>query len=276
MPLTNPVEPCAEYAERFYDLVVGDSDDEARQAFARHCVDCAPCAAALADVQAVVGLAMQPLPELPADYWSAFASRIDERLAADGASAALPARDRTALPHRMRRASGLWSRTVARVALGAVLLAFGIAIGRGLAPSPEGQETGMAILQPASLDLRTMQYLQRSGVLLQGLANFEAGLDDPAGIDLPSRREAARALLDEAAELNDALDAEERRQLRALMTDLERVLLQIANMEADVDLPSIELVQRGVDQGALLLKINLARMRMVEARVATGSPPTEL
>ena len=52
------------------------------------------------------------------------------------------------------------------------------------------------------------------------------------------------------------------------MTDLEVILLQIANLETEYDLPTIEMVKSGVDRRGVLLKINIEEMRKNESQSA--------
>jgi hypothetical protein len=46
-----------------------------------------------------------------------------------------------------------------------------------------------------------------------------------------------------------------------LITDLELILLQIANLESEYNIPEIEMVKSGVDRRGILLKINIEEMR---------------
>jgi len=60
--------------------------------------------------------------------------------------------------------------------------------------------------------------------------------------------------------------------LRLLVSDLEVILLQIANLESEHNLSTIEMVQSGVDRRGILLKINLEEMRQTE----THYPPSDV
>ena len=50
-------------------------------------------------------------------------------------------------------------------------------------------------------------------------------------------------------------------QIYNLISDLEVILLQIANLESEYNLPAIEMVKNGVDRKGILLKINIEEMR---------------
>lgn len=128
---------------------------------------------------------------------------------------------------------------------------------------------GRTPVQTVSLETRAERYLDRSKVLLLGLVNLEPEAQDPALFNLSRRQEVARELIDESDALKDELADGDQRLLRALIEDLEVILLQIANIEAGHDVPAIEMVKSGVDRRAILLKINLTEMRRTE----TGGQP---
>ncbi|MEZ4699682.1 MAG: hypothetical protein R2834_05090 [Rhodothermales bacterium] len=262
-------EPCKEYEDRLYAALFDEVDDTARAEVDVHRAGCPACDTAYRQAEAAVHLVTRHAPELPDEaYWDTYYDRLQARLAAAPATASRADR----APARRR-----WQPAVLRIAAVAVILLLGVLIGRSTVERrPVGpSEPDPGIIQ-ASLDAQTVRYLDRTNVLLLGLVNFDPVEDDPAGINLPARQRMARSLLEETVALNEALDPSERLMLRELMADLERVLLQIANLETSVDLPSIELVQRGVDQNALLLKINLARMRVVEQQAVQAPIPTTL
>ena len=60
--------------------------------------------------------------------------------------------------------------------------------------------------------------------------------------------------------LKDDLTDANRRKLYQLVSDLEVILLQIANLESQNDLPAVEMIRSGVDRRGILLKINLEEM----------------
>jgi anti-sigma factor RsiW len=117
--------------------------------------------------------------------------------------------------------------------------------------------------EASTLETRTTRYLERSKVLLLGLVNLEPAQE--AVLDLSSRQTVARELVREAGTLKTELSQADQALLRTLVADLELILMQIANLEAGIDVPAIELVKSGVDRRAVLLKINLAEMQQAEA-----------
>ncbi len=158
------------------------------------------------------------------------------------------------------------------------LVLIGIFIGRqwGVAPVDTpvpGHQTTQSdpLLTSVQLSEKTHQYLGKSKTLLLGLVNFDVEEDDPAFINLVQQQQVAEELVLEAALLKGELNGNNEQQLSTLVEELELILLQIANLELNEDVPSIELIQRGVNQGALLLKINLEEMKLSEQQSSEDS-----
>ena len=125
---------------------------------------------------------------------------------------------------------------------------------------------------------QTQRYLDRSSVLLMGLVNFDAETDGTTVLNLDHKREIAGSLVQDAAIIKASLDGNQDAQLRMLIEELEKILLQIANLEAQQDLPGIEMIQAGIEGRALLLKINLESMKITDQvpRKEYAAPALEL
>jgi hypothetical protein len=105
---------------------------------------------------------------------------------------------------------------------------------------------------------RAAQLLERSKILLIGIVNddFEAARSS----DLARQRKVSRSLLQETRALQTDLSGSPDRRLQQLLQQLELVLLQIANLEIEHDLSSVDLVREGIDREGLLLKINIEEL----------------
>ena len=97
---------------------------------------------------------------------------------------------------------------------------------------------------------------------LVGIVNLEPDEDSTYSTDLSAQRKMSRELIQQAPVIRANLKGPERRRLTQLVSDLELILLQIANLEAENDVPEIELVKSGVDRKGVLFKINVEQMRM--------------
>jgi len=148
--------------------------------------------------------------------------------------------------------------TYQAIAAAAILL-LGIFIGRSFMVPVESNNP-MAIIQPASIEDRTDAYLDKSKVLLLGLVNLEEG-KDLAELDFNRYQNVSRNLLTEGDEIKEALQQPGKARLRQLVSDLEIILLQIANLDAQEDFTAIEMLQTGVERRGIMLKINLQEMQ---------------
>jgi hypothetical protein len=139
-------------------------------------------------------------------------------------------------------------------------------VGRG--PSSIADASYRELIDGAS------RYLDRSKVLLIGLVNADAG-DDAAPLELAAQKKASGRLVREAAVLKSGLSRSagpEERRLARLIDDLEVVLLQIANLEAESDSAAVDVVRAGVRDRDLIFRINLGRIRTDKAAAAARSP----
>jgi hypothetical protein len=119
----------------------------------------------------------------------------------------------------------------------------------------------------ALLEERTQHCLQKSEVLLLALANFDPQTDDAMTLNLPYQRRISEALVKEASYLKSELSEPAERRLQDLISDLEVILLQIANLEDEYDLQDVEMLRSGVNKRGILFRIDLSRMsgRMQDA-----------
>ena len=207
-------------------------------------------------------------------YWDGYFDKLEKRMVAEGifAPAKAPAPAREKAPFR-RKLVPRWAFAAAGAA---GLLAAGILIGRltlGRAPlealGPSTAGPGAAITAADELTGRTSRYLARSKVIFLAIANFDPGTKDIAGLNLPGQKAMSRDLAKEAAGLKDDLRAAGDRRLERLVGELETILVQIANLKSETDLPGVEIVKAGVGLKDILFKISLSEARSS----ASGAKP---
>lgn len=202
-------------------------------------------------------------PEPGPAFWDGYWTRLEDRL---------PRADRHLVPAPVRStATWVWQAAAA-----IALLVTGMLIGRYLlreVPAPVTATGSAATVQTAAVAQRTEMYLERSKVLLLGLTHIEPVESASGAFDLAPYREQSEVLLQEASYLKTVLDRPGEARLRELVGELEIILLQIANMEAASDLEAVDMIRGGVDQSAVLLKINLETLR--RTRSGEGSDSRE-
>ena len=263
---------CGKMKNLFLESLYGELDSGREAGLTRHLDECRSCREeydAMARTLVVMGAKKAADPG--EEYWDGYYGKLERRIEAEGAFE--PASDPAAQARPARvRASFVRVPRLAFGTAGAVaLLAAGILIGRLTLhrPQPAGDGPaaavgGTAVIPAAAasdLSLRASRYIDRSKVILLALVNFDGGTKDIAGLNLPRQKEMSQALVKEASGLKGDLKAAKERQLGRLVADLELILVQVANLKAEADLSSVEIIKAGAANKDILFQINLSEMR---------------
>jgi hypothetical protein len=261
---------CRSRKKVFLESLYGELGPAGENKLRRHLEKCPACSREYDDMAATLVVLSRPRTEDPgADFWDGYYDRLERRMSREGAFEA-SRREPSPAPRARFGFAPRWAFGAA----GAVgLLAAGILIGRltigrvpVAGPSLGGPSAlgGTAVLpaaQSADLSVRTSRYLERSKVILLALVNFDAQKKDVYGLNLPRQKEMSRELVNEASILRGDLKAAKERRLERLVGELEMILIQLANLKNEVDLPSIEIIKAGAELKDILFKINLSEMR---------------
>jgi hypothetical protein len=261
------------------EALFGELAADDRLRLEEHLAGCPTCAARLGAMRHALQVTASRVPGEPDEaFWTGYVDRLEARMEAERRPDF-----RQALLRSWERVSAhVWPQPtwVLNGLAAAALLLIGVFAGRFLlAPEPSSYpDEPVATSSPgdAAVALRASQYLDRSQVLLLGLVNFDVETDDPSMLNLPRKREIARELIDEAGVLKSDLAGTDEQRLVELISDLEVILLQLANLESQRDVPAIEMVRSGVDRRAILFKINLTQMRLMDpVAPATRAPSAD-
>jgi hypothetical protein len=223
-------------------------DDHA--AFERHLPDCRACREAL-DELSEIRSALAPIPALAqrSDFeWTAFMRRLDARI------------------YEQPQATGRRPAVTAVLALAASLV-IGIGAGvlwqrgrsRQVIPGSTGAGVPAAPGQSAAQQARwtrdaALQHLDRSKIVLLGLANKDAGA--VSADDWAYERSLAASLLPDTRLLRlSALEAGDA-ELASLLNDLEVLMLQ-ASFSAEPDRATLSRLQRYINHRDLLVRAEL-------------------
>jgi len=256
--------PCKKYEDLLATKMFDDLRAADEQKLQIHLVTCVNCKNFLAEMEATLGKLGSPQrPEMPEHFWEGYWHRLAQRLEKDERAA--PETESVLVR------AGDWLREkwvaqpliipLARTAGILALLVLGVIIGHYWRPN-SGEEkqqiTRSASPQMQVVQTRAEQWLERSKILLIGVVNEDLSVEGK--LDFSHQRQVSRNLLTEARALNRELEPAANRQLLQLMNQLELILLQIANLETEHDLSSVELVRDGIARDGLLLKINIAEL----------------
>jgi len=245
---------CTSQQDLITDVVSGAAGEEDRLRLEAHLTSCEECRAAFDDAMALIAMTRISRPDPGADFWEGYEDRLVQRMSTPAESDEASHR-RGAVIHR------LVVRRALQVAAALVLITSGFLVGRAsLNTSSDIPKDGPSRVVNAELQDRAFAYLDRSRTVLLGVVNFDAAQDDPALLNIDRRRVIASELVGQADNLKSELSAADEQRLSALISDLEVILLQLANIESTVDIPQIEMVRDGVDRKAILFKIDVEAM----------------
>jgi hypothetical protein len=257
---------CKKYQDMIVDSLYGELPSEEKPILDQHLEQCALCRQEFEEMTGTIRTMSQRVrPESAAGffegYWDRLAKRMDE--------------ERVVRAAKNKRWEFLIPRTVGHIprwayqAVASILLVVvGIFLGRMFFAPGQVMDQPVTITQAASqpgsqidVSQRAFNYIQRSKLIVLAISNFDTENHDPYTLDLPYQQQVSRELVQEASWLKGELSGRHQRRLQELISDLEVILLQIANLEDDSDLSAIELVQDGVKSRGVLFKIHLAQFK---------------
>jgi hypothetical protein len=259
--------------QSLYDYLRGGLPQEAQQRVAGHVASCEGCRAEMEDLKSALEMVelhtSRPSDEQPEEFWKAFPFQVEERVKQGNYG------KRQSLPSFMAKLIALNRRAVifggSALALGAICL---IALVMFRSHPPEQSVAGVEPQQPnlqgngyvEPASLRLHQYLRKSKVLFIGIANMNT--EKEGAVDLSSERKASRDLIEEARYLqSQPLD----RRSERLIGDMEKILIELANMKEQNELPNVEMIRGGIHQENLLFKIRMAESMYDTSAAVQGS-----
>lgn len=260
---------CRYWRNRIPEAIYGELDAKTREKMERHLAGCRGCAGIYAGMAAAVRkMEARPAPDREPEFWAGYWDRLESRMALE-TDVSRP----FALP--------VWAYGTAAALL---LIALGIFIGRTflrpvaelptLARTTSSEAVAGGRLAPAAGDgaplaVRASRYLKRSRMLLLAVVNANPQDEDPYRLNLPLQKKTSEDLLREAVVLKAGLRSSDRR-LEKLVSDLELILLQIANLSTDSDVSDIEVIKAGVEDRDIFFKINLSEVRPPAGKPGIG------
>ena len=254
-----------------YDYIAGSLPQEQVDEVRRHLEVCAACRKALGELQKTV----QALPA-DNDPASTLTSAFWQELLND-VSVQLPDRRRNRLTPAWL--DDWWAfisiprhQWVVGLSATAVLLALLAGSWFILRPGPAPEQVA-AVTHPAQgnttpvANTRLRQYLRKSKALLVEVNNMP--LQEGVPVDLSLERQASRDLLHEARYLKDLpLDG----RSAALISDLEKIQIALANSREREEIHGIRLIRGGIQEENLLFKIRIAETVFERIDDDTQSP----
>ncbi|MBI1805007.1 MAG: zf-HC2 domain-containing protein [Ignavibacteriae bacterium] len=241
-----------------YDYFQDEVSPEERRIVDEHLATCRMCAEEAREVRAFIvltGKLQKPSEERPPEFWEQFTHNVERRIS-------------TAKERQPLAATLVWNTAVSFfimrwryvAAIGGVALAslLVVVLLRWNAPTNDKQpadneENTQQLVTTVSANPRVSQYFRRSKILFVGLTNMKLGDDQYA--DLSTERKVSRELVHEARYLKTQPIDERSAQL---ISDLEKILIELANMKEENGIPNVEIIRGGIHKENLLFKIRMA------------------
>jgi len=246
-----------------YEYGRGELDPVDMKNVEDHLARCNSCYAEYQIMKEAVRLipspAKPPSASRSEEYWARFASSVEVRTK-EGVRKQLttnPAVESLLSLLVYRR----WAVTAA-TGVAVVVLAALFALSRGVFQPDYAEElAGAGVVTTADpVRMELAEYYRKSKILLVGISNINPELGQ--SVDLAVERQVARQLVYQTRYL-DSKQLDERS--RALVRALERILIELANMEQQADLKDVDIIRAGIHQENMLFKI-----RMAESDYATA------
>jgi len=250
------------FAEAFYDELNADQ----RHFLENHLKGCARCRSEFSEMESTLEIMDKRIrPEPGKAFWDNFRKRVVNKIEEEKP---LDVKVKSRW-HTFIRDLSFAPKWAFQATAAALLVIVGVFIGRTVfSPSvseiPQAQQpAGIVSQQQPGLELssRTQNYIERSKLILLAIINFDPQTEDPYALNLPFQKQVSRELVQEASFLKKGLADADQRRLQNLITDLEVILLQIANLESELDFEAIELVKDGVESRGVLLNIHFTDIR---------------
>ncbi|UCE22182.1 MAG: hypothetical protein JSV46_08225 [Candidatus Aminicenantes bacterium] len=262
------------FLEAFYE----EMNAEQQHFFKDHLSACERCTSNFEEMKStLLFMDKRVRPEPRKAFWDSYEERLAQRIEKEE----ILQPERESSRKKFSRTFIPVPKWAYQAAAALVLIAVGIFIGR-MVFLPSAQEIQQASQQPGlttpqqpgtELVHRTQNYIERSKLILLALVNFDPATEDPYALDLPFQQQVSKELVQEASYLKRELAESDQERVENLIIDLERILLQIANLESENDFEAIELVKEGVKNRGILMQINFADLRRSIRRGKSSMSP---
>lgn len=259
------MKSCKNVRDLFEEYLFDELDDEETEAMGKHLKKCDTCRSLFEEeksLRELTGKAVRPEPA--PEFWDEYWMKLKDRMERED----ILIREMPESEEEKKHILQWMPRWVMQGAAALVLITVGVIIGKMMFSPSDGSRrdrmlTGISAGTPDNLELAdyTLDYIDQSRVMLLAVMNHDFRNEDPQALNLDYQQRKSRELVVRAGFIKKNLDESRQRRLYELIEDLELILMQIANLDADADETDIQLIQEGVDSRGILFKIRMSEMR---------------
>ncbi|MBI3766598.1 MAG: zf-HC2 domain-containing protein [Ignavibacteriales bacterium] len=241
-----------------YDYLMGELSQDGRHTVEDHLATCLKCANELTELQSALEVTSlvihQPSEERPVEFWQNFTREVENKIQA--AAAVQHGKPAFVSVEHMNAFKIAKFRPAVVLGVAIAMLVVALIVGRSLRTrTEENRAQGLPerAVPLISANDRMGQYFRKSKTLLVGIENMK--VDERQPVDLKAERRVSRQLIHEARYLkSQPIDVRSAK----LIGDLEKILIELANMKEENNLPNVEIIRGGIHQENLLFKIRMA------------------
>ncbi len=262
----------AAIARLLYGYLKDELNPDQREFVKGHLAECERCTTEVRMLREMLGLlppaSSRPSGERAREFWDRFAERVEGKLKPEKQR-----RRAETLTNWIPVYAPIWHRARYLAVFSGVATTLILLIALwNLDVLPVKTSTAGKTLQPVSAEQEVAgelrDYFRRSKTLFVGLSNMSISGDQP--IDLTAERLAARELVRSARSLSGrTLDD----RAAKLVMDVEKILIELANVETSYDFGEVEIIRGGINQENLLFKIRMAEKVYTVATHYTQQDP---
>ncbi len=259
------MQVCKKHKDQFIEALYGELDTNEFKRLQQHLEVCPKCREEYNQMQNTIKqMGSDHVPNPNKQFWDNYWAKLEERMIAENIQIENRAERKNIIS--LRPNVRAWT---IRILSAAAMLLIGIGIGYLYFANPDPMDrsvSGQIPVKKAAYSQKAADYLEKSKILLLGFINFDTDQIDPTTMDFSRQQLVAKSLIRQAAVLKDDLKGKENQRVLALIQELEIILLQISNYEKEFDIPAIELIKSGVDNNALMMKINLEEIMRASSK----------
>ncbi len=250
------MKECKKIQNLFMDVFHGELDQNHRQDFDDHLQKCVQCREEFSKINTTLRkMNTYERPEPGEKFWDNYWENLEPKLD-KGTGSKFSFREwwQKIIPDIRIEPSWVYG-----IATATAFLLIGIFIGKFSFTTEKPDFTTETTMSPANIKTvaSAEHYLQRSKVILLGIVNMDIDPKTDYKPDISKQQQISRDLIQQTAVLKEDLKETNQKILLELIKEMEVILLQIANLEAEYDLEAVELIQKGMERKGLLIKINL-------------------
>jgi hypothetical protein len=260
-----------------YEYVRDETSPAEGDLVGRHILRCSRCAGEVEELRkgfrCFPTTGINPAREQPAEFWQHFLNEVDRRIDIPGVTKTNTFQEEwdsllSWFVTRQRWVVGFSGAVAAIVITLLVMNPFN-------PPKNVSRQQEVAATRQAGPDIiqvnaRAGDYFRKSQALFVGISNMK--LENDHQVDLSAEQQLSRQLVHEARFLKQQpLDMRSAR----VVNDVEKILIQLANVRENQELPNVQIIRTGIHRENLLFKLRMAESMYNSLDVASQNIMTE-